>query len=60
MQVDGHAAEAWLEEAGGGLALLARLPYRPYANVVAEALRCTPHAAGGLDLRDASYLELID
>ena len=37
--------------------LAVRLPYRPYAEVAAEA---APHAAGALNLRDASFLELLE
>ena len=40
--------------------LAVRLPYRPYTEVAAEAARSAPHAAGALNLRDASFLELLD
>lgn len=56
--MDAKKSEAWFErESGGGVALVARLPYRPYADVAAEAKRAT---VKGLNLKDATYLDLID
>lgn len=68
--VNAKAAEAWFERDGGagggaggssgagGVVLVARLPYRPYADVAAEAKRAT--VRGLLNLKDATYLDLID
>ena len=56
-EVDARRATAWLEAAPGGVALVARLPVRPYGDVARDAA-ARPSAA--IDLSSARYLELID